>query len=161
MELNLMQVAAAVLNFLVLLFLLKKFLYKPVFNMLDAREAEIAGNLDAAAQANNDAQAMKEQYENEMRAAQTRVQEIIQDATKVGEDTRAEIVSKAKEEATMATERAKAEISREKDQALRELRNEVADLAIDVAEKVVGRTVNVADHQHMVEEFIKEVGDAK
>ena len=151
----------ALINFFILLFCLKKFLYKPLFNMLDERAATIAKNVDDAEQARDKANALKAEYEASLKEAQTKAQEIIQNANKLGEETRAEIVAKAREEAARASEKAREEINREKEQALKDLRAEVADLAVDAASKTIGRNVTVADHENLVNEFIKEVGDAK
>ena len=151
----------ALINFFILLFCLKKFLYKPLFNMLDERAATIAKNVDDAEQARDEANALKAEYEASLKEAQTKAQEIIQNANKLGEETRAEIVAKAREEAARASEKAREEINREKEQALKDLRAEVADLAVDAASKIIDRNVTVADHENLVNEFIKEVGDAK
>ena len=150
----------ALINFFILLFCLKKFLYKPLFNMLDERASTIAKNVDDAEQARNEANALKAEYEASLKEAQTKAQEIIQNANKL-EETRAEIIAKAREEAARASEKAREEINREKEQALKDLRAEVADLAVDAASKIIGRNVTIADHENLVNEFIKEVGDAK
>ena len=151
----------ALINFFILLFCLKKFLYKPVFNMLDERASTIAKNVDEAEQARQEAEALKAEYEASLKEAQTKAQEIIQNANKLGEETRAEIVAKAREEAARAADKARDEINREKEQALKDLRAEVANLAVDAAGKIIGRSVTIADHENLVNEFIKEVGDAK
>lgn len=151
----------AIINFVILFALLKKFLYKPLFNMLDERANIIENSLDEAENARNEAQAMKAEYEESLKEAQSKAQEIIQNANKLGEQTRAEIVAKAREEAQRATDKAREEINREKEQALKDLRGEVADLAVDAAAKIIGRSVTEADHEKLVGEFIKEVGDAK
>ena len=83
-------VICAIINFLVLFFLLKKFLYKPVFNMLDARANEIDKNMSEAEQARDEAARLKAEYEESLKNAQTKAQEIIQNANKLGEETRAE-----------------------------------------------------------------------
>lgn len=161
MSLSLPQVIAAIVNFFLLLALLKVFLYKPVFNMLDARKNEIQDNLSAAEKAREEARDMREKYEMSLKEANTKAQSIIQEASDLGEKTRAEILAQARQEAVRVTEKAKDEIEREKEQALKDLRYEVANLALDAAEKVVGRTVTVADHNSLVDEFIKEAGEAK
>ena len=70
----------ALINFFILLFCLKKFLYKPLFNMLDERAATIAKNVDDAEQARDEANALKAEYEASLKEAQTKAQEIIQNA---------------------------------------------------------------------------------
>lgn len=161
MELSLIEIIAAILNFLVLFWLLKKFLYKPVLNMLDARENEIAENLTSAEVARTEAETMRSEYESNLRDAQAKANDIIQQATQLGESTRNEIVMQAKTEAQMVADKAKLEIEREKEMALQDLRGEVANLAVDVAEKVVGRTVTVQDHDKMLSSFLHEAEGAQ
>ena len=67
----------------------------------------------------------------------------------------------AREEAAKITAKAQEDIQREKTQAINELRGEVADLAVLAAEKIVAKSINVEDHKAMVNNFVKEVGDAK
>lgn len=129
--------------------------------MLDARRAEIENNLNSAEQAKLDAQKLKDEYASQIQDARQEAQDIINQATKAGEQAKAEIVTEAREEAARLTERAKEEIAREKSEALSEIRNEVAELAVLAAEKVVGKTIDAKDHENMVNNFVKEVGEAK
>ena len=154
MELSVVQIIAAMVNFFVLFFLLKKYLYKPVLDMLEAREKEIADNLSNAETAKTEAESMRQEYEENLRQAHTKANDIVQQATKVGEQTRNDIVQQAKAEAQGVADKAKAEIAREKEMALQELRGEVANLAVDVAEKVVGRSVDINDHKNMMASFL-------
>lgn len=89
--------------------------------------------MSEAEQARDEAARLKAEYEESLKNAQTKAQEIIQNANKLGEETRAEIVAKAREEALRASEKAREEIAREKNQAIKDLRAEVADLAVDAA----------------------------
>lgn len=161
MELNAIEIIPAILNFLILFWLLKKFLYKPVLNMLEARENEIAENLTSADIARTEAESMRSEYESNLRDAQAKANDIIQQAAQLGESTRNEIVMQAKSEAQMVAEKAKLEIEREKEKALQDLRGEVANLAVDVAEKVVGRTVTVQDHDQLLSSFLQEAEGVK
>lgn len=161
MELSVVQIIAAMVNFFVLFFLLKKYLYKPVLDMLEAREKEIADNLSNAETAKTEAESMRQEYEENLRQAHTKANDIVQQATKVGEQTRNDIVQQAKAEAQGVADKAKAEIAREKEMALQELRGEVANLAVDVAEKVVGRSVDINDHKNMMASFLNEAEEAK
>ena len=161
MELDLMLVIGTFINFFVLLFLLKKFLYKPVLNMLDARSNEVANNLTQAEEAKVEAQKLKDDYAAQIKNAKNEAQDIINRAAQIGEQTKTEIVTEAREEAAKLTEKAQEEIKREKSEALNELRTEVANLAVLAAEKIVGKSIEVKDHEAMVNNFVKEVGEAK
>ena len=161
LDINPSTVIFAIINFCILVVGLKIFLYKPVCNMLDSRKEEVANNLNSAEEAKLEAQKLKDEYAAQLQNARSEAQEIINQAAKIGEQTKADIVSEAREEAARLTAKAQAEIAREKTEALNEIRNEIADLAVLAASKVVGKTIDVADHQNMVNNFVKEVGEAK
>lgn len=160
-DINLSTAIWAVLNFILLVLLLKVFLYKPICNMLDSRKQEVVDNLNSAEEAKLEAQKLRDSYTEQIQNARNEAQDIINQATKIGEQTKADILNEAREEAERMTARAQAEIVREKNEALEEIRNEVADLAVMAASKVVGRTIDAADHREMVDNFVKEVGEAK
>ena len=161
MEIHPSTIIFAIINFAILVVGLKVFLYKPVCNMLDSRREEVINNLNSAEEAKLEAQKLKDEYAAQIQNARTEAQDIINQAAKIGEQTKADIVTEAREEASRLTAKAQAEIAREKTEALNEIRNEIADLAVLAASKVVGKTIDVADHQNMVNNFVKEVGEAK
>ena len=161
MDINPSTAIFAIINFAILVVLLKVFLYKPVCNMLDSRKQEVSNNLKSAEDAKLEAQKLKDEYAAQIQNARSEAQDIINQATKIGEQTKADIVNEAREEATRLVAKAQDEIVREKTEALNEIRNEIADLAVLAASKVVGKTIDVADHQNMVNNFVKEVGEAK
>lgn len=161
MDISPSTVIFAIINFCILVVGLKVFLYKPVCNMLDSRKEEVANNLNSAEEAKLEAQKLRDEYAAQIQNARNEAQDIINQAAKIGEQTKADIVNEAREEAARLTAKAQDEIAREKTEALNEIRNEIADLAVLAASKVVGRTIDVADHQNMVNNFVKEVGEAK
>lgn len=161
MDISPSTVIFAIINFCILVVGLKVFLYKPVCNMLDSRKEEVANNLNSAEEAKLEAQKLRDEYAAQIQNARNEAQDIINQAAKIGEQTKADIVNEAREEAARLTAKAQDEIAREKTEALNEIRNEIADLAVLAASKVVGKTINVADHQNMVNNFVKEVGEAK
>lgn len=161
MEIHPSTIIFAIINFAILVVGLKVFLYKPVCNMLDSCREEVINNLNSAEEAKLEAQKLKDEYAAQIQNARAEAQDIINQAAKIGEQTKADIVTEAREEASRLTAKAQAEIAREKTEALNEIRNEIADLAVLAASKVVGKTIDVADHQNMVDNFVKEVGEAK
>ncbi|MFZ5641405.1 MAG: F0F1 ATP synthase subunit B [Bacillota bacterium] len=149
----------AIANFLVLLFILKKLLYKPMLQMLDDRKKSIEDAINNAETAKIEAEKLRKDYETRLAEARQEAQDIIAKATKLGEEMKQEIVTSAQNEANKAIQRAQEEISRERDQAVAALRDEVATLAVLAAGKVIGKTITVEDHAKMVKEFVEEVGD--
>ena len=150
-----------VVNFLILLFLLKKFAYKPILDMLDERKKSIEDAINNAETAKNEAEKMRKEYETRLAEAKQEAQEIMAKATKLGEEMKREIVENAQSEATKAIQKAQEEINREKDLAIAALRDEVAVLAVMAAGQVLGKAISVEDHEKLVKEFVSEVGDLK
>ncbi|MFZ5943922.1 MAG: F0F1 ATP synthase subunit B [Bacillota bacterium] len=161
MSIHLPDMVWAIINFLILVAILNKFLYKPVTNMLDERKKEVVGNLDKAEAAKAEAEKLKDDYANQIKNAKNEAQEIITKAAKLGEETKNEIVTQAKQEAEKISVKAQEEIKLEKNKALSELRDEVASLAVMAAEKIISKTIDSKDHEKMVKDFVKEVGEAQ
>jgi len=160
MQINIPDVVWSIINFLVLVAILRIFLYKPIVGMLDARKNEIQEKYRQADEARNEALKMKEEYLQEMQNAKREAQEIIAKASKLGEDTKEEIIAQARESAAKLTQKAQAEIQLEKERAKAELRDEVAALAILAAGKILDKTIQPEDHEKMIREFVSEVGGA-
>lgn len=150
-----------VVNFLILLFILKKFAYKPILGMLDERKKSIEDAINNAESAKAEAANLRKEYESRLAEAKQEAQDIIAKAAKLGEEMKNDIVANAQAEASKAIQRAQEEIGREKDQAIAALRDEVATLAVMAAGKVLGKTISVEDHKNLVNEFVSEVGDLK
>lgn len=151
----------AIVNFLILLVILNKFAYKPIIKMLDDRKKSIEDSLTQAEKAKDDAEKLQKEYQTQLMEAKKEAQEIMEKATKLGEQMREEIVANAQSEANKAIQRAQEEINREKEKAVATLRDEVANLAVLAAGKVLDKAISVEDHEKMVKEFVAEVGDLK
>jgi len=161
MSIHVPDIVWAIINFLILVAILNKFLYKPVTKMLDERKNEVVNNLNMAERSKQDAEKLKEEYALHLQNAKSEAQEIVVKATKMGEETKNEIVSQARVEAEKVSVKAQEEIRLEKTKALAELRDEVATLAVLAAGKIISRTIDTKDHEKMVKDFVKEVGEAQ
>ena len=159
MNIHIPDMIWAIINFLVLVAILNKFLYKPLLGMLETRKQEIRNKYDEAEAARSEAVKMKEEYTREMQNARREAQEIITKATKLAEDSKSQILSEARDESAKMIKKAQEEIHLEKEKAKAELRNEVASLAVLAAGKILDRTIQQEDHEKMVREFVNEVGD--
>ncbi|PKM90128.1 MAG: ATP synthase F0 subunit B [Firmicutes bacterium HGW-Firmicutes-12] len=159
MSVNIHDMIWAIVNFLVLVAILNKFLYKPILGMLDARKLDIKSRLDEANDARNEAMQVKEEYTREMQNARIEAQEIITKATKLAENSKTGIIQEARVESEKVIKKAQEEIRLEKEKAKTELRNEVATLAVLAAGRVLERTIKPEDHEQMISQFVQEVGD--
>ena len=144
-----------IFNFCLLLFLLKKFLYKPIMKMLDASINEA---LDAAEAARLEAAQSEENIRNEIAKARTEADAIIADAKKRGEEVKNEIVNAAKLEAKSITDAAAAQIEKEKAQAIHDLKTQIADIAILATEKLLTQNLTPQQEKILMDNYIKEVG---
>jgi len=149
-----------IVNFLLLLWLLRRFAYKPVLGMLDERRRRISKGLDDAAAAERDRALASAEREAAVAEARKEAQAMIARATKIAEDSRVEIVAAAKAEADKIVERAREEIIGEKEKAMAELRGQVAELALAAAGKLVQSEMSGATQRRLVEGFLAEVQPA-
>jgi F-type H+-transporting ATPase subunit b len=146
-----------IVNFLLLLYLLNRFLFKPVLKLLDERESRIKKGLEDAEAAARDRELAHAEREAALDEARKEAQAMIARATKIADDSRVEILAEAKAQAEKVTSRATEEITAEKERAMAELRATVADLALEAAGKLVRSEMDTATQRRLVEEFLAEV----
>jgi F-type H+-transporting ATPase subunit b len=148
-------------NFLLLLWLLNRFLFSRVVGMLDERSSRISRGLEDAEVAARDRELARAEREAAVSEARKEAAEMLASANKIATDTRNEILAEARSEAEKVSERARQEITAEKDRAMADLRAQVADLALDAAAKLVRSEMNTTTQRRLVEEFLAEVpGDS-
>jgi F-type H+-transporting ATPase subunit b len=146
-----------VINFLLLLYLLNRFLFKSVLKLLDERQAKIKKGLEDAETAARDRELARAEREAAVDEARTEAQAMIARANKIAEDSRTEILAEAKAQAEKLTEKARAEIVAEKEKAMAEIRSQVADLALDAAAKLVESQMDAPTQRRLVQRFLAEV----
>lgn len=149
-----------ILNLLLLMVLFKKYLFKPVTEILKKRQAEIEGHYQEAQQAETDAKAMKADYESKMAGARQEADRVIKTATESANVMSASIVEDARTQADQLKRRAQTEIDLERRRAFDEVKGELSGIALDIASQVIEREVNEKDHEAFIDEFIKNVGEA-
>ncbi|MGZ6372364.1 MAG: F0F1 ATP synthase subunit B [Candidatus Limnocylindria bacterium] len=154
---DLFKLAFQIINFLLILYLLNRFLFRRVLALLDERQERIAKGLEDAEAAARDRELARAEREAALDEARKEAQTMIARATKIAEDSRAEIVGAARAEAEKVTARATEEIAAEKQRAIAELRSQVADLALDAAGRLVKAEMNAPTQRRLVEEFLAEV----
>jgi F-type H+-transporting ATPase subunit b len=153
---DLLKLAFQVINFLLLLYLLNRFLFKRVFALVDERQQRIRKGLEDAEAAARDRELARTEREAAVAEARKEAQELIARGTKIADDTKREIVAEAKAEAEKIAERAREEIAAETERAMAELRAQVADLALDAAGRLVRSEMNQTTQRRLVEEFLAE-----
>ncbi len=153
---DLPKLAFQVFNFLLLLYLLNRFLFKRVFALVDERRSRIERGLEDAEAAARDRDLARAEREAAVAEARKEAAEMLASANKIATDTRNEILAEARAEAEKVTARAREEITAEKDKAMSELRAQVADLALLAAGRLVRSEMDGPTQRRMVEEFLAE-----
>lgn len=154
--LNLPGLVAQIINFLLILVILRLLLYKPILGMLDQRAARIRDSLERAEQVQREADRSRAEFEQQVVEARRQGQEIVAQATEIGERMKDEARQEAQRQAEALVARARAEIDLQKDQALAELRREFADLTVLAAGKVIERELDRPRHQELIDRILAE-----
>jgi F-type H+-transporting ATPase subunit b len=144
--------------FAVLLLAMWKFGVPAVRNMEQAREDRIRNDLEGAERARTEAEAEKARYEEQIADARNEAGRIIEEARQSAEQVRRDLIARAEADAAEIRERAQADISAQQQRAMAELRTDVAQLSIDLAERIVEHNLDRDTQLRLVDSFINQVG---
>lgn len=158
---NLLEIIFAIVNFLILVGILAKFLYKPFLEMLDARNQSIKGAFDNAEATNRRADEKLEAYNRKIANVEEEGREIIKKAKIKAENQAKEIVDEASQKATEMIKKAEKEIERQEVIAMADLKGQVASLVLMASEKVLERELAGEGHVQFVDQIIEEAGGSE
>ena len=145
---------------LVIVFLVgKKFLFGPVKKMMDDRQQEIDNMYEDAEKSRSDAAVVKNEYEEKLNTAREQSEEIIKTSVRNAKLKEEEIIKNAKAEAAATLKKADEQIEMERRQALNDIKNDVSDIAIDIASSLLERDISKEEHAEMIDSFIDKLGD--
>jgi F-type H+-transporting ATPase subunit b len=147
-----------VVNFIILLLILQRFLYKPMLNMLQQRQERVRESMDYAERVRKEAERAQTDYEAKIEESRREAQAIIAQATQQAERSREDILAKARDEARDIKAKAAEDLGYERKRVVAELRDQVAELAILAAGRVLGRELNDKTHREVVQNFLNETG---
>ena len=146
-----------VIGFLVVLFVLWKFVFSRVGGLLDERQQEITARMAKLEADQHELDQLNSETRQRLSEIENEGQAKIQAAIDEGNAERQRILENAREEAGLELERARAAIQREKEDAILELRGTVADIAIDAAGKIINQTLDAEKHQQIIDESISRL----
>ena len=146
-------------NFLLVLYVGKKFLYGPILKIINDRQKEIDDLYADAGNAKKEAQALQAEYQEKLSAAQATSERMVKEAVARGQAREEDILRKANADAAAILDKASADIAQEKKKAINDAKNEISGLAMAIAGKVVGRELNAADQEALIDRFIEELGE--
>ena len=149
------------INFVLLLLILRAVAYKPILRMLDERSRRIRESMDRAEEVKRQAASTEEEFARRLAEARREGQEIIAQAQRIAGRVREEELEKTREEVEQLRAKALEDIERERERAVTELRKQVADLALFAAGRIVGRSLDQASHYRLVDEALSEAEKLK
>ena len=147
-------------NLYILYKFMKKLLFKPVQNMIDSRQKEIDDLYADAGRSKAEAETLKAQYEGQLSEANAERERILKAAHQRALQQQETMLREAQEQAARTLKRADEQIELEKKQARNELKNEVSDMAVQIAGAVLARDVKPAEHEALIDSFIDGLGDS-
>ena len=156
---NWFTMLAAWCNLLILFHFLKRFLFKPLKNMIDSRQKEVDDMYSDAESSKKDAAAIKAEYEKKLESANEESEQIVKNAIRRAQLKEEEILREADEQVARKLQRAAEEVELEKKRAINEVKNEVSEMAIGIASAVIERDVSESEHKALIDDFIRTMGE--
>ena len=157
---NLWQILISLANLLLILLILKKFLWKPVQKVMKQRQDMVDKQFADAAAAEEKAEADKAEWAEKLATADDEAKARIAAADETARHHGERVVAEAKEKAQGILRQAEAEAELERQKATASIRDEIADVSAELAEKMLEREINAEDHRAMIASFLDRVGDA-
>ena len=154
---NIWAILASLANLLILTLIVKRFLFKPVKKIVDARRAAIDNEYAQAKEARDQAEESRQNYEAAMAAAKQTSDQIIADATRTAEHRSNEIVAEARQKATDIRRQAEADAVLERRKAEDDMKHEIAEVSTQLTGKLLQREINEDDHKKLIDSFLNEL----
>lgn len=158
-SINIWQILISLTNLLILFLVLKKLLYKPVRNMVAARQAELDERYNAADMAVESARELERTYTERIAGANDECDRLLKSAQANAMHRSDEIIAEAEERAAGMLRTASAEIELERKKAVSDMKREIADISVKLTEKMLDRELNEADQRGFIDSFIEGMSD--
>lgn len=156
LDINIWNFIWAGINLILLLILMKIFLFKPIRKMMEKRTQMVQDELDSAKKTREEAEQLREQYDNELGSAKDEAQKIIDKAHEDAETERAAIIKRSQEEAERIVADAGKTIENERKRVLAQAQTQIADLAVEAASRIIGENVDDEKNRRLVDKFLEE-----
>ena len=147
-------------SFLLLIFLVKKYAWGNLTNILDERAEKISSDIDGAEAARKKAEELASKREAELAGSRSEAKTIIENAKETAEKSKSDILAEAKLEAGRLKEKANQEIAQNKAEALQSVKGEVADLTVSLAGKIISQNLDGHAHKELIDQYIDQLGEA-
>ncbi len=159
MDIHLLTTIFTIVNFIILYFILRHFLFKPVDNIITTRQNEVNTNIKNAEENKTKAEQFRIESETNLKESKNKGKTIVEDYKKKAESLFEEIKGDANKEAQDIIERAMHEAEREKEKAQAEIKEQVVNLAVALSAKALEQSINEEEHRRLINDFIAKVGN--
>jgi F-type H+-transporting ATPase subunit b len=158
-SIDLTSIIGTLINTLLLFLVLKHFLFDKVNAVLESRKNEVAQTYEDADTALKNAKELETEYTEKLAGAKEESAEIIRNATRKAQVSSDKIIGDAKNEAHGIIVKANSDIEKEKKRAVNQIKDEISDIAVSIAEKVVSKEIDAKTHEQLIESFIDGIGE--
>ena len=156
---NIWAILASLANLLLLTWVVKKFLFKPVKKVMDARRTAIDEDYDQAKTAREEGEAYRQNYQAAMAAAKQTADQMLSEAARDAERRGNDIVAEARERASEVRRQAEKDAELERKKAAEDMKREIADVSTRLTGKLLEREINEEDHRALIDSFLQEIDD--
>ncbi|MEI6285589.1 MAG: F0F1 ATP synthase subunit B [Bacillota bacterium] len=150
-------IVVQIINFLLMVVILSFIAYKPIMKMMQERSDKIANDLDNAEKDRNLAEELKRDYQRQLNDARKQAQQILDKAVQQAESAKDDVLNITRSENAKLLKQVQEEIAREREKMFLEVRSQIVSLSIDCAAKVLGREINVADNERMINDYVSKL----
>lgn len=158
MDVHLSTIIFTIINFVLLLFILKYFLMKPVNKIMDDRQDGINMSIKKAKEDEEQGEISRREKERLLHESKVKGREIVEEYKASAQNISQEIIDEAKKESNIIIERTRKEIEREKQKAESEIKKQVIDLSLILSERALEQIIDKEEHRKLIEDFILKVG---
>jgi len=151
------ELIAGAIAFAILFSFMVKFVVPRLNAILEERRQKIQGDMEKAEATRGEADQVLNEYRANMAGARDEADRIIEEARKTADQLRRDIQAKAEQESQATVAHAQEEIRAERDRVFEELRTQVADIAVELAGRVVGQSLDKSTHERLIDEYIDQV----
>ena len=142
---------------LILFLIVRKFVYAPMKEFLEKRQNTIATDLETAKAKRLEAETLKANYEKDLKNAKEEGNRIIEESRNRGKELERQLKEDGKAQAEQILDKARLQIAKEKEMAYREVKDSTSDMAVAIAEKIIGESLSNQGQQALVDDFLKKL----
>ena len=157
---NPVTLIAQICNLFLQMFLVKVFFLDKIKAILDARREAADKEITDAKTAKEEAMVIKATYEQNMKEAKAKADDILMTAQRSAAQRSEEIISQAQTQASQIKAKASSDIAQERKNAVNEIKNDISGIAVSIAAKVVEKEISEKDHEKLIQDFIDQMGEA-